>query len=77
MGWYYACLFTNDDQEQEKLENSFWELIGVFIDFPKMTSAEKEAAYREEYRNLLEEYGQEKDWEDWQKREQGEIPLGE
>ena len=77
MGWYYACLFTNDPKEMDTLEEDFWEMIGFFIENDKLSQKEKNIEYTEEYINLLQQYGSEKDWEEWHKRERGEIPLGE
>lgn len=76
MGWYYACLFTNDEKEMETLEADFWEMIG-FLKDTKLSQKEKNIEYAEEYISLLQKYGNEKDWEEWHKRERGEVPLGE
>ena len=76
MGWYYACLFTNDKKEMEILEADFWEMI-CFLGETKLNQKEKNIEYKEEYINLLQKYGNEEDWEEWHKRERGEIPLGE
>lgn len=76
MGWYYACLFTNNSEERELLEQDFWEMI-CFLDDAKLSQKEKEIELTEMYIGLLQKYGNEKDWEEWRKRERGEIPLGE
>lgn len=76
MGWYYACLFTNDEKEMETLEADFWEMV-CFLGETKLSQKEKDIEYAEEYISLLQQYGSEKDWDEWHKRQQGETPLGE